>query len=124
MLLAAACLLMVGPDLSAARAAEGRRRNPTKGTVRVASPEVLLGEGATITYDTGTNVGFYPDATTGNPNRVVGNRFYSQMGQALPRTGMVSALTVFPAASGPGTISILCQPNPMGTATAIDICLA
>jgi hypothetical protein len=123
MVVVATCLIMVGPDLSRARAAEGRRRKPTEATVRIVSPEAL-GGGAVITYDTGTNVGFYPDATTGNPNRVVGNRFNSQLGQPLLATGMVSALTVFPAASLPGTVSILGPPNSMGTAMALDIFLA
>jgi hypothetical protein len=121
--LVTACLMMVGPALSGARAAEGRP-NAKKGTVRIVSPDEALGGGVvTITYDTGTNIGFHPDATTGNLNRVVGNRFNSQLGQPL-MTGMLSMLTVFPQANGSQSVSIGGTPNTMGTAMVLDFILA
>jgi hypothetical protein len=117
--LVAACLMMVGTALSAA---EGGRPNAKKGTVQVFAPGQSLGgpNQVTITYDNGTNIGFYPDATTGNLNRVVGNRFNSQLGQPLLMTGMLSMLTVFPAASGAQSVSIGGTPSTMGTAMVLD----
>jgi hypothetical protein len=119
--LVAACLMMVGPALSVAGAAEGGRPNAKKGTVRVFAPGQSLGgpNQVTITYDTGTNIGFYPDATGGNVNRVVGNRFNSQLMQPL-MTGLLTMLTVFPANAGTQSVSIGGTPNTMGTAVVLD----
>ncbi|MET0552888.1 MAG: hypothetical protein ABW221_07620 [Vicinamibacteria bacterium] len=112
--------MMVGPALVAG-AAEGRRPNAKQGTVKVLSGQALGGPNqVTITYDTGTNIGFYPDAVGGNVNRVIGNRFNSQLGQPLLMTGMLSMLTVFPANNGTQSVSIGGTPNTMGTATVID----
>ena len=75
---------------------------------------------ATITYDTGVNVGFYPDSPMAAQNRVVGNRFDSRLGQPLLMTGMVTFLTVFPANNGPQSVSIALPPNTMNSAMVLD----
>jgi hypothetical protein len=115
--------MVVGLALSVADAAEGGRRNSRKATeVRIVPPAPeLIG---TVTYDTGVNAGFHPDATVGNLNRCVGNRFNTALGGPLLATGMVSMLTVFPANNGTQSISIATAPNAGGTAMVLDFLAA
>jgi hypothetical protein len=77
----------------------------------------LLGR---ITYDTGINAGFHPDSVSGgNVDHTVGNRFNSALGGPLLMTGMVWNITVFPANSGPQSVSIADAPTTMGTAEVL-----
>lgn len=75
-----------------------------------------------ITYDTGINVGFHPDVPAGSPNlnRIVGNRFNSHLGGPLMMTGRVFTVTIFPAADGKQSLSIIGPPNAMGSAAVLD----
>lgn len=115
----AACLMFAGLGLSAAQAADGTRAHARRAESKVVSPEAIEAIGL-VTYDTGTNAGFHPDATTGNLNRVVGNRFNSALGGPLLMTGMVTRLTVFPANSGVQSVSIAGTPNTMNSAMVLD----
>jgi hypothetical protein len=78
---------------------------------------------ATITYDTGINAGFHPDAVAGNLNRIVGNRFNSLLGDPLLTITEVSIVTVFPANAGDQSISIASAPTTMGSAMVLDYIL-
>lgn len=99
----AASLMVAGPFLSVAEAAQ-RRANVKKAEVKVvASPEMVIG---TVQYDTGTNAGFHPDGSGAEVNRIVGNRFNSALGGPLLATGMVTRLTVFPANGGAQYVSV------------------
>ena len=113
-------LMVAGPALSVADAAETVRRGARRSTnVKVVppTPEVF----GTVTYDTGTNAGFHPDAPPGalNLNRVVGNRFNTALGGPLLISGMLTMLTVFPASGGGQSISVATPPNTMGTANVL-----
>jgi hypothetical protein len=105
--LLALSLMVAGPALSVADAAQTVRRGDRRSKkVRVVPPTPeLIG---TVTYDTGTNAGFFPDAPTSAPNqnRNVGNRFNSALGGPLLMTGMLSMLTVFPASAGYQSVSV------------------
>ena len=115
--LVAVSLMLVGSALSVANAAPGGRRNAqtVEAIVVPNAPEVV----GTVTYDTGVNVGFFPDATSGNLNRTVGNRFNSALGQPLLMTGMVSMITAFPAAAGTQSVSVAGPPNGAGVALVL-----
>lgn len=78
----------------------------------------------TITYDTGVNVGFHPDSGVAALNRVVGNRFNSINGGPIVGTAMITRLTVFPANTGPQSVSIANPPNTMNTAMVLDFVTA
>jgi hypothetical protein len=113
--------MMVGPALSVVDAAQGARQNPKRVAARPAAdaPDVI----GTVTYDSGVSVGFHPDATSGNLNRTVGNRFNSALGGPLLATGMVTRLTVFPANAGNQSVSIAGPPSPANTAMVLDFFL-
>lgn len=106
---------IVGPAASAAERAGRTARKTDARTV----PSALAVIG-TITYDTGINVGFYPDSVSGNLNRLVGNRFDSQLGHKLMMTNMVTMITVFPANDGLQSVSIAGPPDAMGSAMVLD----
>lgn len=111
-------LVIVAAVASTAPAAERPGRGSRTATARIvpAVPQVI----GTITYDTGVNVGFHPDSPSAAQNRVVGNRFNSALGGPLLATGMVSFITVFPANTGPQSVSIALPPNTMNTAMVLD----
>jgi hypothetical protein len=118
--LVAASLMMVGPALTVANAAQGGRPNARKAEVKylTESPELVVG---TVQYDTGTNAGFHPDGANGtNLNRVVGNRFNSALGGPLLAAGTVTMLTVFPANNGTQSVSIGSAPSTMNTVMVFD----
>jgi hypothetical protein len=94
----------------------GRGSRTAEARIVPAAPEVI----GAVTYDIGVNVGFHPDLPAAAMNRVVGNRFNSAWGLPLLSTGMVSLLTVFPANTGPQSVSIALPPNTMNTAMVID----
>jgi hypothetical protein len=110
----AAWLIVVGPTVSLVNAEATRAKPKKAANVQVYTGEVPQGTG-TITYDTGVNAGFHPDAG----QRVVGNRFNSALGGPLT-TGMVTMITLFPALSGGQSLSVLGPPSPGGTAMIID----
>ena len=116
--LLAACLMVMGPVLYTAGAADGGRGTRKALDVRVVppTPDVV----GTVTYDTSVNAGFHPDDPNGaNLNRCVGNRFNSALGGPLLNPGMVTMLTVFPANSGAQSVSVAGPPNTMGTAAVL-----
>lgn len=121
---AAACLMMVGPALTVADAAQGGRPNARKAeAIALAeAPQFVVG---TVQYDTGTNAGFHPDgANGGNLNRVVGNRFNTALGGPLLAAGQVTMLTVFPANGGTQSVSIGSAPSTMNTVMVFDYLFA
>jgi hypothetical protein len=104
----------------------GADERPGSATRRVqarivpAAPQVV----GTVTYDTAVNAGFHPDSANPAQNRIVGNRFNSALGGPLLMTGMVSFLTVFPANTGPQSVSLIAPPTTMGTAMVLDFVTA
>jgi hypothetical protein len=115
----AACLMMVGPALTA-DAAQSGRPNSRKAEAKALAdaPQFVVG---TVQYDTGTNAGFHPDGANGaNLNRIVGNRFNSALGGPLLAAGYVTMLTVFPANAGNQSLSITTAPSTMGTVMVLD----
>lgn len=119
---AAVCLMIVGPALSVAQAAQRTRPDRSrKAQVKVVSGDQHFVVGPAI-YDTGVNAGFHPDVPAGSPNvnRIVGNRFNSALGQPLLMTGMLTMLTVFPAGTGYQSVSVGGTPNTMGSAAVLD----
>jgi hypothetical protein len=116
----AACLMMVGPALTVADAAQSGRPNARKAEAKVLADASQFVVG-TVQYDTGTNAGFHPDgANGGNLNRTVGNRFNSALGGPLLAAGTVTMLTVFPANGGTQSVSIGSAPSTMGTVMVFD----
>jgi hypothetical protein len=119
---AAALATLLAGSGTAATAAEGSRRGARTGEARPSrlalEPHVI----GMITYDTGVNAGFHPDVPAGSPNlnRLVGNRFNSLLGGPLLFSNRVFSVTLFPAHSGPQSISIATGPNSMGTAMVVD----
>jgi hypothetical protein len=122
--MALALALLLSGEWSAAdraREAKGSAKRvrgqvvPHEPRALVRTPQLL----GTITYDTGVNIGFHPDALGGNLNRTVGNRFNSALGGPLLMTGMVSRLTVFPAHDGDQSVSIAGTPTTMNTAMVL-----
>jgi hypothetical protein len=116
----AAIALSLGGTVSAGDAAPRSRR---PGRVGQAVPARLAHEGIVIgmiRYDTGVNAGFHPDAVAGNLNRVVGNRFNTNLGGPLLMTNRVFSLTVFPAVAGDQSVSIATGPNSMGSAMVLE----
>jgi hypothetical protein len=118
---ASIALLLAGSGPPAGSAAEPAGRGLRRGEARPArhaDEPVVIG---TIRYDTGINAGFHPDgASGGNLNRVVGNRFNTNLGLPLMMTNMIFRLTVFPANSGTQSLSIANGPNSMGSAVVVD----
>jgi len=112
-------VFMCGSILGAAER-PGSASRTAKARIVPAAPQVF----GTVTYDTGTNVGFHPDDPNPALNRVVGNRFNSALGGPLLATGMVSFLTVFPANSGPQSVSIVLPPDSMNSAMVLDFVTA
>jgi hypothetical protein len=116
----AACLMMVGPALTVADAAQSGRPNARKAEAKVLADASQFVVG-TVQYDTGTNAGFHPDgANGGNLNRTVGNRFNSALGGPLLAAGTVTMLTVFPANGGTQSVSIGSAPSTMNTVMVFD----
>ena len=113
--LVAAGLMVVGPALSVANAATRPNAKIAPVTIVPSTPEVV----GTVVYDTGVNVGFHPDTTTGNLNRTIGNRFNSALGGPLLASGMVSMLTSFPATTGVLSVSVAGPPNGAGVAPVL-----
>ena len=103
---------------AADRTGRPRRTAQTK-PARLAYEPAVIGM---IKYDTGINAGFHPDVPAGSPNlnRIVGNRFNSALGFPLMMTGRVFSITLFPAADGMQSVSILGPPNSMGSAMVLD----
>jgi hypothetical protein len=103
----AVCLTVIGQS-STFGADAAQRPSALRGTGSVVragadAPQVV----GTVTYDTGINVGFHPDVG----QRLVGNRFNSNMGGPLLMTGMVSMATLFPQNGGLQSLSIFGPPN-------------
>lgn len=119
--LAAIAILLAG---SGQPAASDRSERERPARVREARPALLAHEPiviGTIQYDTGINAGFHPDGMNGsNNNRVVGNRFNTNLGAPLPFTNRVFTLTIFPANSGLQSFTIASGPNSMGSAMVLD----
>jgi hypothetical protein len=113
-------LLLTGAPASTIGAAERSVRTP-RTTHATTVPPTAQPIG-TITYDTGINVGFHPDAIAGSPNlnRIVGNRFNSVLGGPLLMTNMVHHITVFPANDGVQSVSFATAPTTMDTAMVLD----
>jgi hypothetical protein len=110
-------LVLAGLCWSTAHAAERSRRGSKRVKAKIV-PRTPLVVG-TITYDTGVNAGFHPDAPVAGQNRFVGNRFNSALGAPLLMTGMVSMLTAYPAQDGVQSVSIATAPTTMDTAMVI-----
>ena len=102
----AACLAMLGQSMFVAYSAQRPADGKGTGTVVRVGPAVHQVVG-TVQYDTGVNVGFHPDVG----QRVVGNRFNSDMGGPLLMTGMVTMATLFPQNAGFQSLSICGAPN-------------
>jgi hypothetical protein len=119
--LASIAVLLAGFGPPAGSAAEPAIRPLRRGEARPArhaDEPIVIG---TIRYDTGINAGFHPDgASGGNLNRVVGNRFNTNLGLPLMMTNMIFMLTVFPANSGPQSLSVANGPNSMNSAMVVD----
>ena len=119
--LAAVAVLLAGwaAAVDAADRTERPRRTAQTKPARLAYEPAVIGM---IKYDTGINAGFHPDVPAGSPNlnRIVGNRFNSALGFPLMMTGRVFSITVFPAADGMQSVSILGPPNSMGSAMVLD----
>ena len=119
--LAAVAVLLAGwaAAVDAADRTERPRRTAQTTPARLAYEPAVIGM---IKYDTGINAGFHPDVPAGSPNlnRIVGNRFNSALGFPLMMTGRVFSITVFPAADGTQSVSILGPPNSMGSAMVLD----
>jgi hypothetical protein len=118
--LAAIAMLFAGSVEPAGNAAERSQRPGRTGQAmpaRLAQEPNVIGM---IRYDTGINAGFHPDSFGANLNRVVGNRFNTNLGGPLLMTNRVFTLTVFPANDGSQSVSIATGPNSMGTAMVID----
>jgi hypothetical protein len=114
-----ALVSVCGPVVGAAeRPGSASRRAEAR--IVPAAPQLI----GTVTYDTGVNAGFHPDSASPGQNRVVGNRFNSALGEPLLMTGMVSFLTVFPANTGPQSVSLVTPPTTMGTAMVLDFVTA
>jgi hypothetical protein len=116
-----AFLLLASPVRWTADASEPSPRRGRRAEATVVPPASIVG---TITYDTGVNAGFHPDAVGGNLNRIVGNRFNSALGGPLVSPNEVSFVTVFPANDGDQSISIASAPTTMNTAMVLDYLLA
>jgi hypothetical protein len=115
---AAALLLALATASPTPLAAAARPRKKSPAPVKDGLFSVI----GTIRYDTGVNAGFHPDMPSGaaNLNRIVGNRFDSQLGFPLLLTQMVTMVTVFPANDGLQSVSILGTPTTMNTAVVLD----
>lgn len=109
---ALACLAAAG---TGADERPGAAANRAQARVVPATPQLF----GTVTYDTGVNVGFYPDDPMAGLNRIVGNRFDSALGEPLLMTGMLSFLTVFPANGGAQSVSVLAPPNSIASAMVL-----
>jgi hypothetical protein len=115
-------LWLTGAHASTVDAVERSGRTTRKTDAWIVPPAAQIV--GTITYDTGINVGFHPDASPGALNRVVGNRFDSALGGPLLATNMVTMITVFPASDGLQSVSIAAAPNTMNTAMVLDFMAA
>lgn len=101
---------------SAPVAAADRQRGVARGHATPPPEAPLLG---LVVYDTGVNAGFHPDTPNAPQHRIVGNRFDSALGDPLLMTGMVTRMTVFPANTGPQSVSLFAAPNSMNSAMAL-----